>query len=259
MTQDLVNKLKEMRMPHFLEECIRQEGLPEMIDLSFEERLALAIEAEYYSRRNAKAARLLKAATLWEPTASLKDYIYNINRNLSMKTLAEYRALRWAKAGRPLIIIGATGTGKTFILSGLGREGCEKLMRVKYYRSTELFAGLEAGRSDGSYEKKLSGLIKPDLLLLDDFGLYPLDEGLCLDFLEVIEKRASKKKAIAIGTQYPVANWTSFFANRTVADAIMDRLVHGAFRINLGGPSMREVLSAENTQEDSSSNQETDA
>ncbi len=239
MNFETKRKLQDMKMYALLDELLRQEELPAMLDLPTDDRISMAVDAEYQSRQERRDKRLLKASAIKDSTARLKNVYFGKDRNLSKTEIAEYSSLVWIQKGLNMIITGPTGIGKTYLLSAFGNEACLKGMNVKYYRAPRLLTNMAAGRLNGTYEKALKALVKPDLLILDDFGLHKFDAGLTLDFLEVIEERYSEKKAIAIGAQLPVKLWPDIFEERTVADGIMDRMVHKSIRIDLKGPSMR--------------------
>lgn len=158
---------------------------------------------------------------------------------LDKNQVARLSDLQWIRDGRNLLVTGPTGTGKTYLVSAFGREACRAGMTVRCYKMNRLLLNLSVGRSDGSYEKLIGNLKKPDLLVLDDFGLETLQPLACLDLYEVVDERRALKKAIAISAQLPVSMWYGTFADKTIADAIMDRLIAGSFRFELSGSSMR--------------------
>lgn len=150
----------------------------------------------------------------------------------------------WVTEGTNLIITGATGVGKIYILSAFGREACIKGHTVKSYRTTRLLTDLNIAKGDGSYNKRVDDLVKPDLLILDDFGMKQQDLTMTQDFLEVIEDRYHQHKSIAISAQLPVKDWPAVFKDATIADTVLDRIVRNAHRINLKGPSRRPAINA---------------
>ena len=241
MNAGTVKQLRDMKLNALLGECLRQEELPAMKALSFEDRLSLAVDAEFQERKNRKERRLIKAAEIRDPTATLAGINFAIDRGINERLIAEYSSMQWVDRGENMVVTGPTGIGKTFILSAFAREGCLQNKTVRYFRAPRLLTALEIGRGDGTFEKKLGELVKPELLVLDDFGLQKFDFNLCLDFLEVIEERYVNKKSIIIGTQLPVSHWPEVFEDRTVADGIMDRLIQNACRITLKGPSLRKT------------------
>ena len=212
--------------------------LPANAALPFDERLAMIIDAEWLAKANKRLQRFLREANLREPSANLEDINFEPKRNLDKAAIVRLADCAWIKEGRNLIVTGATGTGKTYLVSAFGNAACRKNLKVRSYRVNRLLTDLSIGRGDGSYNRLLNDLKKPDLLILDDFGMASLDPGACRDLLEVVDDRHGRK-SIVISAQLPVANWHSVFEDATIADAVLDRLVNNAHRVELKGPSLR--------------------
>jgi len=238
MINQTIEKLTMLRLGTMEKEYRRQLELPAMSQLSFDERLAMLVDAEWLERRNRKLARLIKAADLKEPAACLEDIDYNPRRKLDKAEVARLSDCNWVKEGKNLIITGATGTGKTYLSSAFGNAACRIGLSVRAFRVNRLLTDLAIGRGDGSYNKLIATLKKPDLLILDDFGLSPIDPAACRDFLEVVDERHGVK-SVMITAQLPVSAWHATFDDATIADAVLDRLVHSAYRIEPKGPTMR--------------------
>ena len=238
MINQTIDKLNSMRLRAMEQEYRRQIELPANAELSFDERLAMLVDAEWLAKANNRLQRFLREANLREPSATLEDINFESKRNLDKPTIGRLADCVWMKEGRNLIITGATGTGKTFLISAFGNAACRKNLKVRSYRVNRLLTDLAIGRGDGSYNRLLNDLKKPDLLILDDFGMASLDPGACRDLLEVVDDRHGKK-SIAISAQLPVAKWHGVFEDATIADAVLDRLVNNAHRIELKGPSLR--------------------
>lgn len=232
-------QLSEMKLHAMKLEYQRQQELPATADLDFDERFAMIVNEQYCARKNAKVQRLIKAADLREPTAYLANIDYDPVRKITKSDVARLANCEWISNGINLIITGATGVGKTYLLSAFGRAACMQNLTVRSYRVPRLLTSLGIGRGDGSYNKLMLDMIKPDLLILDDFGLKQLDLSMTQDLLEVVEERHHAGRSIAISAQLPVKEWPSVFKDQTVADAIMDRLVRNAYRFDLKGPSRR--------------------
>lgn len=238
MINQTLEKLTAMRHSVMVQEYRRQLELPGMAELSFEERLSLLVEAEWASRMNKKLERLLRAAHLREPAACLEELDYTPSRKLDRAQVARLSDCAWVKEGRNLLVTGACGTGKTWLASAFGNAACRSGLKVDCYRVPRLLTDLAVGRGDGSYNKLMAGLKKTDLLILDDFGLAALNPLQCRDLLEVVDERQAGK-ATMITAQLPVGEWHGIFEDATIADAVLDRLVHNAYRFELQGPSLR--------------------
>jgi DNA replication protein DnaC len=218
----------------------RQESLPASSALCFDERLLMLTQAEADSRYDKKVTRLFRRANLRESEASFEEIDFSPARKLERAAVARLSDLRWIRQGRNMLITGSCGTGKTYLASAFGAAACRLGLSVKALRATRLFVDLQIGRGDGSWSKLLEGLKKPDLLILDDFGLANLEIIHCRDFLEVVDERQGRG-SILIASQLPVGSWHNLFADPTIADAVLDRLLDKAERIELSGPSKRGV------------------
>jgi len=238
MMNQTLEKLTTMRLTIMGQEIRRQMELPAMTELSFEERLSMLVDAEWLSRQNKKLHRLLKAASLRNPEACLEDVDYVASRKLDRAQVARLSDLSWISESRNLFITGACGTGKTWLASAFGNAACRRGLRVQSLRVNRLLGNLLAARTDGTWANLITSLKKPDLLILDDFGLSPLEPLHCRDLLEIVDDRYGHG-SILITAQLPVSSWHGVFEDPTIADAVLDRLVHNAHRIALNGPSMR--------------------
>ena len=235
-------QLSELSLHAMRREYQRQQELPAIRDLDFDERFSMIVNEQYTARTDAKIRRLIRNADLRESTANLANVDYDPVRKLKKAEVARLSDCEWIRNGSNLIITGATGVGKTYLLSAFGREACLKGISVKSYRVPRLLTSLGISRGDGSYNKLMQDMIRPGLLILDDFGLKQLDLAMTQDFLEVVEERHHAKRSIAISAQLPVKEWPSMFKDLTVADAILDRLVRNAYRFDLKGPSKRPTV-----------------
>jgi len=230
-------RLRAMRL-----EYVRQSELPATEDLPFDERFSMIVTAQCDARNAAKTNRLIKASDIREPTAELANIDYDPVRKLNRAEIARLADCKWIRNGNNLIITGATGVGKTYILSAFGRQACILGLTVRCYRTPRLLTDLDIGKGDGSYDKLIKNLTKPDLLILDDFGMRQMDLGMTQDLLEVVEERYHHRRAVAISAQLPVREWPSVFKDPTIADAVLDRIVRNAYRIDLKGPSRRPTV-----------------
>jgi DNA replication protein DnaC len=239
-----LEQLSYMHLGVMAKEYRRQTELPAMTELGFEERLSMMVDAEWISRQNRKLGRLLKAANLRHPGACLEEVDYAPARKLERAVIARLSDLSWIKEHQNLFITGACGTGKTWLASAFGNAACRQGNQVLCIRVSRLLGELLSARNDGSWQKRLALLKKPDLLILDDFGLAPLDAAHCRDLLEIVDDRCGKG-SVLITAQLPVSEWHGVFEDATIADAVLDRLVHNAHRLELRGPSRRFVLTQE--------------
>jgi len=233
-----LSKLTEMRLSAMNEEFVRQVELPAMAALSFDERFGLIVEAEWINRYNAKINRLLRTANLRCSSACLEDMDFTSDRNLDKALVARLSDMSWLVECRNILITGPCGVGKTWIASAFGNAACRLGKRVATYRVSRLLDSLRMARSDGTWGKLLAALKKPDILILDDFGLDRLDATQSRDFMEIAEDRENKG-AMIITAQLPVTDWHEVFDDKTVADATLDRIVHASYRFELRGASRR--------------------
>ncbi len=206
-------------------------------ELGFIERLSLLVNSEATCRDNRKITRLLRQAKL-RLHAQPADIDYQTSRGLHKDTMAQLLQLDWVRHHRNLLIEGPTGTGKTFLACALGQSICEHGLSVRYYRANRLFEALTVAHGDGSFGKLLTQLAKTDCLIIDDWGLDVLSQQQRNDLLEIMEDRHGQG-ATLITSQLPVSHWHEAIGDPTLADAILDRLLHTATKIQLKGESMR--------------------
>lgn len=199
--------------------------------------IAQLIETEWDDRQNRKIERNIKNAQ-FRYKASLEKIVFNEDRNLDRTRLLRLSQGDYINKGEDILITGSTGVGKSYLATALGYQACIDGYRVKYYNTTRLLAKLKMAKSDGTYINEIARIERQHLIILDDFGLQPMDNQNRLAFLEIVEDRHGKGSLI-ITSQLPVASWYDVIGEKTIADAILDRLVHHAHRFELGGESMR--------------------
>ena len=197
----------------------------------------MLIDREWIDRENRKLERHMKVAKLKIP-ASMEDIDYRASRGLDASLMRSLADCRWVTSYASVLVVGPTGTGKTYISCALADQALRKGYTCLYFRAPRLFSALLLARADGSWPRFLSKLEKADVLVVDDFGLAPLTDGERRQFLEVLEDRHGSRSTI-VASQLPVASWHDVIGEPTVADAILDRLVHNAHRIEMKGASMR--------------------
>ncbi len=239
MTQDTIRKMNELKLYGMAHAFSNQLETAAASHLSFEERIGMLIDHEATFRDDRRLRRLLTSAKLRE-AACMEDIDYQARRGLDRATIASLGLCNWIKTGINLTITGQTGLGKTWLACALGNQACRHGLTVKFERISMLLEDLIVARADQTYRKRLSGLARPDLLILDDLGTKALTAEGRSDLLEVVECRAGLK-ATVVTSQLPIKNWHEYLSggNPTVADAIMDRLIGNAQRIELSGESLR--------------------
>jgi len=230
-------RLRELRLDAMASALEEQQGIPDIRELSFEDRLGLLVEREAVAREDRRLARLLRQARLRLP-ASIEDIDFRTPRGLDRSVLLRLASANWVRQAQVVLITGATGTGKTFVSCALAQAACRQGLSVRYFRTARLLEELALARADGSWPRFLERLQKTRLLVLDDFGLVPLSEVERRDLLEVIEDRTGRQ-ATLVTSQLPIEHWHEAVGDATFADAILDRLVHHSHRIPLTGASMR--------------------
>jgi len=236
-TLEKLHSLKLNGMAKALEEQIQMEDLKE---LSFEERLGLLVDREVTERRNRKLRTLLKKAKL-RLNASIEDIDYRHPRGLDKSLILSLASCQWVEEHNNILITGPTGVGKSYLACALAQKACREGYRTLYFRLSRLLQELTMARGDGRYGKMLINLAKNDLLVIDDWGLAPLDDHGRRDILEILEDRHNVRSTI-FTSQLPLKNWHEIIGDATLADAILDRLVHNAYKITLKGESMRKRL-----------------
>jgi DNA replication protein DnaC len=235
-----LQQLRQLRLTGLADALEMQFNQPNTYeDLSFAERIGLAVQQEVTSRNDKRLQRLLKAAR-FKVFARMEDIDYSHPRGLKQSTVAGLQTNNWIEKRQNLVMTGPTGCGKTYLACALGHHACINGYQVRYYRATRLFEQLTISHGDGSYLKLLSQIAKADILIIDDWGLEPLTQSQKNDLLEIMEDRHNSKSTI-FTSQMPIEKWHDFIDDPTLADAILDRLLHNAHKINLKGESMRKL------------------
>ena len=238
--------LHALKLPGMAAALDAQRGLPDLATLAFEERLALLLEREQAVRHDRRLTRLLQLARL-RYAACVEDVNFRTTRGLERHRFLQLAAGEWIRQHQTLLIVGPTGTGKSWLACALGQSACRQGHTVRYVRLPRLLSEeLVHARADGSYGKVMQTLAKTDLLILDDWGLAPLGDRERRDLLELIEDRAGRR-ATLITSQLPIEHWHDMIGDATFGDAILDRLVHHAHRLTLTGGSLRRLPSPDAT------------
>jgi DNA replication protein DnaC len=244
LTQPTLEKLHALRLNAFAAAWLEQQKQPDVLTMSFDERLGLLVDAEWLARENARVTRNLREAKLRMSQASLEDVDFNPKRELEKHLVRQLAACRWVQDHQNIIITGMTGTGKTYLACALAQAAIRKGYRAVYRRAPRLFEDLALAHADGSFPALLKRLAKVDVLVIDDWGLSPTKDSERRDLLEILEDRHAARSTI-ITSQLDTKKWHDHLADPTVADAICDRVLHHAHRLMLKGPSKRKEGSAD--------------
>lgn len=235
-TLDTLNQLKLYGMATALSEQLTQSAA---LSLAFEERLGLIVDREVLHRDNRRLTRLLQLAQLKHRSACIEDIDYRARRGLDRSQLASLASCEWIRHAQNLLIHGATGAGKTWLACALAQQACRQGLSALYLRAPRLFDELSVGHADGSFRKRLAAIAKVNVLLIDDFAIAPMGARECADLLEVLDDRVGTRSTL-ITSQLHLDQWHDYIGDPTLADAILDRLMHSAHKIHLKGESMRQ-------------------
>jgi DNA replication protein DnaC len=241
LTEQTLDKLYTMKlngMADALKELIQQ---PHSQDLSFEERLALMVDRQWTWKEDRRMKRLLQLAHL-KINACTEDIDFKTPRGIDKPVLLHLARCEWITNIQNIIITGPTGVGKTYLACALANRACRMGFQSYYSRLPRLFQELTIARADGSYSRLMKKLLKAKVLVIDDLGLAPMSPSERTDLLEVIEDRHGTSSTL-VATQLPIDHWHDNIGDSTIADAILDRLVHNAHKIHLKGESMRKLRS----------------
>jgi len=241
LNQITLDQLRALKLLAFADGLQQQMSQPDTLAMSFEERLALLVDRELAARSDRKRIRLLQRANLKYPDAAIENAEFSDIRGMDRRTLTSLALSGWVERGDTILISGATGVGKSWLACALGHKACREGYSVLYLRLTRLWRELAVARGDGRYLKLLAGLLRMDLIILDDLGTEALGEAERHDLLEILEDRYERRSTL-VTSQLPVAHWHETIGDPTLADAILDRLVHNAHKLALKGESMRKKL-----------------
>jgi len=237
----IFDNLRSLRFFGMLTALEEQMKMPDIEKLSFEERFGLLVDREMTDRLNRRLKTRLSKAKLRQ-SACLEDIDFRHPRGLDKSIIMQLASGQWIKEANNVLIIGPTGVGKTYLACALAHKACQQDYSALYFRLPRLLQQLDIAKGDGRYGKILKGFAKTNLLVIDDWGLKKFIKDQSHDILEILEDR-HRLRSTLITSQVPVDHWHEIVGDPTLADAILDRLVHNAYRINLKGESMRKKKS----------------
>jgi DNA replication protein DnaC len=239
MTQtQTLQQLRQLKLSGMAEALSRQLEQANTYDsLSFIERMTLLLDEENLTRKNRKQERLIRQAG-FKLKASIQDIDYQHPRNISQSQIAQLAQADWINKGQNLLLTGPCGSGKTYLACAIGHNACLHELTVKYFRLSRLLLMLTQAKADGTYHKQLNQLAKVQMLIIDDWGLEPLKPAHRNDLMEIMDDRHGSTSTTII-SQLPTDQWYDGIGDNTLADAILDRLMHNAHRLQLKGESMR--------------------
>jgi DNA replication protein DnaC len=237
-----VNKLNALKLNAMAKALELQLGNPQLQELPFEDRISMLVDHEAQARDTRRTKRLLKNAQLKAPDAALEAIDFRASRHLDKTTITALMSLDWIRRGQNLILTGPAGAGKTWLACAFANAAVRDSMPVQYYRMSRLLEALRVAKEAGTLLELRAQLAKRKLLVLDDWGAAPMSALDRQELFEVIDDRTSLSTAIC--AQLPVGSWHEYIGDPTIADAILDRIVHRAHKIELQGESMRKLQAA---------------
>ncbi len=235
-----LDQLKDLKLGGMADAFVELQSSDAADDLGHAEWLALLLDRESANRNSKRLQSRLRTARLRHLGASIEDVDYRTPRKLDKTLFQQLGMCKWIGEHRNLLITGPCGIGKTWLASALGQKACRHDYSVLYKRVPRLFAELDLAHGDGRFPRLFRGLVKADLLILDDWGPDRLNAGQRRDLMEIVEDRSGSGSTL-ITSQLPVDKWHDVIGEPTFADAILDRLVHNAYRLQLDGPSLRKL------------------
>ena len=239
MNQETLEKMRQMRLQGMYNAFKTSMESFKTESMTTDQFVAWLVSNEWDDRCNRMIERLIKQAS-FRYKASLEEVDYSLERGLERNLLERLAELSFVKESRDLFITGSSGTGKSYIATALGYRACQKGMKVLYANTARLMGQLKMAKAKGTILQELKKIERADLLVLDDFGIQPFDAGGRMNLMDIVEDRHGKKSTL-ITAQVPVKDWYDIIGEKTIADAVLDRIVHQAIRIELHGDSIRKL------------------
>jgi len=237
LIEQTIDKLYAMKLDGMADSLKEQMANPQAALLPFEDRLSLMVDRQWDVKESRGLTRRLQTAKLKMP-ATVEDIDFRTPRGIDKAALLSLAECNFVKSHHNIIITGPTGVGKTYIACAIANKACRLRFSARYFRTGQLLSSVALARADGSYPSLMGKIQKVDVLIVDDWGLYPIDQDAARDIFEILDDRSQSGSVIVV-SQIPVSCWHDSIAGPTIADAILDRLVHNAYRIELSGESMR--------------------
>lgn len=235
--QQTMSSLRTLKLAGMADAYQRQLESSSLQCLSFDERLAMLVDHETSQRSGRKLKRLVASARMPE-LATIEEVEFGAARGLERSAVTTLAGCEFVRRNLNLVIVGPTGVGKTYLACAIGTEACRQRLSVLFRNTSELLDQIASADADGSTASLRASLVKPDLLILDDFGIGSISEHAAQVLLSIVDRRM-RSSSLLITSQWPTDAWHGFFPNPTVADAILDRVVHSAHRVSMSGESMR--------------------
>jgi DNA replication protein DnaC len=241
LSHPTLDKLQSLRLRGMYQALTEQMTMPDIGDVSFDERLGLLVDRELTERDDRQLTTRLHKAKLRQ-AACIEDIDYRHPRGLDKSVMLQLVTCQWVRAHHNILMTGPTGIGKTWLACALGQQACRDGYSVLYLRLPRLLQEMPTAKGDGRYAKVMAALAKTDLIILDDWGLAQFEDASRHDVLELLEDRHGRHSTL-VTSQFPVEHWHEAIGDPTLADAILDRLIHNAYKLSLKGDSMRKSLS----------------
>jgi len=237
-------RLVGYRIRTFADSCLEIAQDPANDALGFLEKVGLAADAEYRARRDRRVAKYNKEARFQDPMACVEDIAYLPNRTLRRESIARLEECGYIRDGHNVVVVSKTGAGKSFVIQALGNAACRRGHSVRYIRHADLCRELYVARRNGEHYEALAALEEVGLLIIDDLFLEEADMTSTTDLFEILAHRDGKKMAVMLASQLQPEQWHLRIETKIIADALLDRVVHNAYKVEIEGPNMREHFSS---------------